>query len=76
MSDKIMLKEITIKGVIGVTSSGYKKAIDLIESGSAPLGMMHTHNFDLREAERAIQILAREIPDEESIHSCLVPGLT
>ena len=76
VSDKIMLKEITIKGVIGVTSSGYKKAIDLIESGTAPLEMMHTHNFDLREAERAIQILAREIPDEESIHSCLVPGLT
>ena len=75
VSDKIMLKEITIKGVIGVTSSGYKKAINLIESGTAPLGMMHTHNFDLREAERAIQILAREIPDEESIHSCLVPGL-
>ena len=75
VSDKIMLKEITIKGVIGVTSSGYKKAIDLIESGLAPLEMMHTHNFDLREAERAIQVLAREIPDEESIHSCLVPGL-
>ena len=75
VSDKIMLKEITIKGVIGVTSSGYQKAIDLIESGLAPLEMMHTHNFDLREAERAIQVLAREIPDEESIHSCLVPGL-
>ncbi|MBT3534248.1 MAG: zinc-binding dehydrogenase, partial [Rhodospirillaceae bacterium] len=76
VSDKIMMKEITIKGVIGVTSTGYEKAINLIESGIAPLAMMHTHNFDLREAERAIQVLAREIPNEESIHSCLIPGLT
>ena len=76
VSDKIMMKEITIKGVIGVTSTGYEKAINLIESGTAPLELMHTHNFDLREAERAIQVLAREIPNEESIHSCLIPGLT
>ena len=75
VSDKIMMKEITIKGVIGVTSTGYDKAIKLIEARSAPLEMMHTHNFDLRDAERAIQVLAREIPNEESIHSCLIPGL-
>lgn len=75
VSDKVMLKEITIKGVIGVTATGYEKAIGLIESGRAPLELMHTHDFDLREAERAIQVLAREIPDEESIHSCLIPGL-
>jgi hypothetical protein len=36
---------------------------------------MHTHDFGLRDAERAIHMLAREIPGEESIHSCLVPGL-
>jgi threonine dehydrogenase-like Zn-dependent dehydrogenase len=75
VSDLVMMKEITIKGVIGVTSTGYEKAIRLIESRSAPLELMHTHNFDLLQAERAIQVLAREIPDEESIHSCLIPGL-
>ncbi len=75
VSDKVMMKEITIKGVVGVTSDGYEKAINLIESGTAPLEMMHTHNFDLRQAGRAIQILAREIPNEESIHSCLIPNL-
>ena len=75
VSDKVMMKEITIKGVIGVTSTGYDKAINLIESGTAPLELMHTHNFDLRQAERAIQVLAREIPNEESIHSCLIPNL-
>jgi threonine dehydrogenase-like Zn-dependent dehydrogenase len=73
VSDKIVLKEICVRGAIGVTSSGYRKAIELIESGRAPLAKMHTHDFALRDAERAIRTLAREIPGEESIHSCLLP---
>jgi len=34
---------------------------------------MHTHDFALRDAELAIRTLAREIPDDASIHSCLIP---
>ncbi len=34
---------------------------------------MHTHDFDLEDAELAIKTLAREIVDDESIHSCLIP---
>ena len=75
VSDLIVSKEITIKGVIGVTSSGYESAIRLIESGTVALEKMHTHDFTLREAELAIRTLAREIPGEESIHSCLLPTL-
>ena len=74
VSDLIVGKEITIKGVIGVTSSGYSSAIRLIESGKVPLEAMHTHRFGLRDAELAIKTLAREIPGDESIHSCLLPG--
>jgi threonine dehydrogenase-like Zn-dependent dehydrogenase len=73
VSDKIVLKEIAVRGAIGVTSSAYANAIRLIESRKLPLAEMHTHDFDLRDAERAIRTLAREIPGEESIHSCLVP---
>ena len=74
VSDKIVLKEIAIRGAIGVTSSGYRSAIELIESGRHPIERMHTHDFALRDAELAIKTLAREIPGEESIHSCLFPG--
>ena len=74
VSDKIVMKEIAIRGAIGVTSSGYCKAIQLIESGKYPLEAMHTHDFGLRDAELAIRTLAREIDGEESIHSCLIPG--
>jgi threonine dehydrogenase-like Zn-dependent dehydrogenase len=74
VSDKIVMKEISIRGAIGVTSSGYRKAIQLIESGKYPIEDMHTHDFGLRDAELAIKTLAREIEGEESIHSCLIPG--
>jgi threonine dehydrogenase-like Zn-dependent dehydrogenase len=73
ISDIIVGKEITIKGAIGVTSSGYQSAIRAIESGTLPLEQMHTHNFKLEEAELAIRTLAREIEGQESIHSCLIP---
>lgn len=74
VSDKLVLKEITVKGAIGVTSSGYTSAIRMLESGRSPIAAMHTHDFGLRDAELAIRTLAREVPGDESIHSCLIPG--
>jgi threonine dehydrogenase-like Zn-dependent dehydrogenase len=73
VSDKIVMKEISVRGAIGVTSSGYANAISLLESRRHPVEAMHTHDFALRDAELAIRTLAREIPGEESIHSCLFP---
>jgi threonine dehydrogenase-like Zn-dependent dehydrogenase len=73
VSDLIVMKEIRIMGAIGVTSTGYRSAIRLLESGRSDLARMHTHDFDLADAELAIRTLAREIPDDESIHSCLIP---
>ena len=75
VSDKVVMKEIQIRGAIGVTSSGYRSAIRLIESGRYPIEEMHTHDFALRDAELAIRTLAREIEGEASIHSCLLPAL-
>ncbi len=73
VSDLVVVKEATIYGAFGVTAPAYDAAIRLIESGRVPLERMHTHDFALAEAERAIQMLAGEIPGESSIHSCLVP---
>jgi threonine dehydrogenase-like Zn-dependent dehydrogenase len=74
VSDKLVLKEISLRGAMGVTSSGYRAAIRLIEAGRHPLAKLHTHDFALRDAELAIRTLARQIEGEESIHSCLLPG--
>lgn len=73
ISDKIVVKEITLLGAIGVTRSGYANAIRLLESRKTEIDRMHTHDFKLEEAELAIRTLAREIPGDESIHSCLIP---
>ncbi|MEZ5557129.1 MAG: zinc-binding dehydrogenase [Pseudomonadales bacterium] len=73
VSDLVVMKEIRIRGAIGVTSSGYRSAIRLIESGRVPVALMHTHDFELADAELAIRTLAREIPGQSSIHSCLIP---
>jgi threonine dehydrogenase-like Zn-dependent dehydrogenase len=73
VSDLAVVKEATILGAFGVTARAYDAAIRLIESGRVPLARMHTHDFGLDEAERAIQMLAGDIPGESSIHSCLVP---
>lgn len=73
VSDLVVMKEISIRGAIGVTASGYRKAIELIESDKVNLAAMHTHDFALRDAELAIRTLAREVPGDESIHSCLIP---
>lgn len=73
VSDLIVLKEIAIRGAIGVTSTGYKSAINLIESGRIEFEKMHTHEFDLADADLAIRTLGREIEGEGSIHSCLIP---
>ena len=73
VSDKVVLKELTIQGAIGVTRSGYASAIRLLEKRCRPVEMMHTHDFALEDAELAIRTLAREIEGQESIHSCLIP---
>ena len=73
LSDLIVVKEVTIRGAFGVTTRAYDSAIRLIESGRVPLAEMHTHDFPLEQAERAIQILGGEVPGESSIHSCLLP---
>ncbi len=73
ISDYIVLKEINIQGAIGVTSTGYRSAINLIESGRIEFAEMHTHEFDLADADLAIRTLGREVDGEGSIHSCLIP---
>ena len=75
VSDLIVVKEIRISGVLGVTSNAYRAAIRLIESGAVPLEKLHTHDFPLEKAEEAILTLAGRTDGPASIHSCLRPDL-
>ncbi|HYC55764.1 MAG TPA: zinc-binding dehydrogenase [Candidatus Binatia bacterium] len=73
VSDLIVVKEISIRGVLGVTSDAYRSAIRLIESGRVPIEKMHTHDFPLEKAKEAILTLAGRTDGPASIHSCLRP---
>lgn len=73
ISDLIVVKEARILGAFGVTRSGYEAAIRLIESERVPIAKMHTHDFALADAEKAILTLSGEGEGEGSIHSCLIP---
>ena len=73
LSDKVVAKELTLKGALGVDYPAYEAAVRLIESGRYPLAEMHTHTLPLEQAEYALRLLAREIEGEEAIHIALVP---
>jgi len=72
-SDRVVIKELTIFGALGVDSPAYERAIRLIESGKYPLEKMHTHTLPLTDAERALRLLSGEEPGESAIHIALVP---
>jgi threonine dehydrogenase-like Zn-dependent dehydrogenase len=72
-NDRVVAKDLTIRGVFGVDFHAYGPAVRLIESGKYPLERMHTHTLPLEEAERALRLLARELPGEEAVHIALVP---
>jgi threonine dehydrogenase-like Zn-dependent dehydrogenase len=72
-NDRVVGKDLTIRGVFGVDFQAYAPAVRLIESGKYPLEKMHTHTLALEDAERALRILAREIQGEDAVHIALVP---
>jgi threonine dehydrogenase-like Zn-dependent dehydrogenase len=76
VSDRAVLKELNIRGALGVTSSAFRNAIALLESGELDLSAMHTHTFALRDAERAIRTLAGHVAGEDAICCCLMPALS
>jgi len=74
VSDLVVVKELEVRGAFGVTSRAYRAAIRLLEDGAVPVAAMHTHDFALPDAERAIRTLAGEM-GPPSIHSALLPSL-
>jgi threonine dehydrogenase-like Zn-dependent dehydrogenase len=74
VSDRVVLKGLTIIGALGVNSSAYRQAIRIIESGRYPLEKLHTHTFPLEEAERAVRTAGGEFSQEKAVHVALVPA--
>jgi threonine dehydrogenase-like Zn-dependent dehydrogenase len=75
VSDFVVVKEITVKGVFAVTNRAYRWAVRTIEAGNPSLSALHTHDFALADTELAIRTLAGEKPKEHPIHCSVLPGL-
>jgi threonine dehydrogenase-like Zn-dependent dehydrogenase len=72
-SDKVVLRGITVLGARGVTAPAYREALDIIASGRFPLERLRTHTFALADAERAIQVLAGEVPGALPVNVVIRP---
>lgn len=73
LSDKVVTKELTVMGALGVDWRSYETAVRIVESGKYPLEKMHTHTLPLDEAARGLEMLAGRVPGEDAIHIALVP---
>ena len=45
-------KKVTLRGVMGVEYSAFRRAVDAIHSRRYPMERLHTHSFPIEEAER------------------------
>jgi threonine dehydrogenase-like Zn-dependent dehydrogenase len=73
VSDRIIVKELVVRGRWGVDFPAYAEAIRIIASGKYPLDLMAAQAFPLVQAATAIRTLGREVGDGSAITVMLVP---
>jgi len=71
--DKLITKDVTMKGLIVERPWADRQAIRLIASGRYPVAKMHTHTFPLERAEQALRTLGGET-DDHPIHITITPN--
>lgn len=69
-TDYLLGRSITLRGVLGVHSRSFRRAIAVLESRRFPLERMHTHSFPLDQADEALRTLAE---GQGAIHVSLRP---
>ena len=73
-TDRLLYKEITLKGVFTQQVEAYRAAVDLLARDLTNLAPLHTHELPLEKVETAIQMLAGEIEGAEPIFISIHPG--
>ncbi|GIU93368.1 MAG: putative alcohol dehydrogenase adh [Acidimicrobiia bacterium] len=74
VSDDIVYKNLTVKGVLGVSAWSFAQAIRIIASGRYPLHLLHTHTLKLDQLEQGLRLLAGQVEGETAVHITVVPG--
>lgn len=73
-SDKIVMKEIQIVGVLSAGWSSAERAIALIDEHHAELGRLASHSYPLGDITKAVRVLGREIVDGPELLNVHVRG--
>ena len=71
--DKIVVKELNIRGVFSQDIRAFEPALRLIESRKYPLEQLHTHTFGLDQVDLAVQTLAGRVDNEKAVHVMITP---
>lgn len=71
--DLLVRKSLTVRGVRGIRSDAYRRAIELIASDTYPLDRLRTHVYPLDEVETAIRVLAGAAPNERALNVVVTP---
>lgn len=69
VADKLILKEITLEGVLSSSWSAFDQAIPLLGRYEKELAQLCTHAYSIDNSEKALRVLGREIIDgHEAVH--------
>ena len=60
--DRILYKEITLKGVYSQGAPAYREAFRILSENPPNLAALHTHEFPLEQAEDALLTFGKEKP--------------
>ena len=74
-TDRLLYKEITLKGVYTQGADAYRDAVEFMASDLAVLEPLHTHEVPLDRVEEAILRLAGELPGDPICISVHPPGV-
>lgn len=73
--DRVVLKELKLKGVFSHDSPAVEAAIKIAASGKYPLTEMVSHRFPLEKAEEAVKLVGGESQGEAPLKVVLDPAL-
>lgn len=72
--DDAIQKGISLRGVLGMSATAHRRAVEMIASRQVPVERLRTHTFDYREAVRAIDTLSGAVPGDGVINVGLSIG--
>lgn len=72
MTDKVVFKDLTIRGAYGHDYPSVATAVELINAGDLPLEVFSTHQFGLDRVDDALRTLGGE--GEDAIHITVLPA--